>query len=61
MLMFASGIVGGSEVKLCQQKGVSRRPAIEDLRHDAYHHFYMPRTTSRIKSLSSGLKSNYPN
>ena len=34
--------------------------AIEDLRHNAYHHFDMP-LTSRIKSLSSGLQSIYPN
>ena len=53
MLKFASGIVGGSEVKLRQQKGVPEGvAAIEDLRHNAYRHFDMPLTTSRIKSLS---------
>ena len=42
-LMFASRIVGNSEVKLSQQKGDSRRRSrYRELRHNAYRHFDMP-------------------
>ena len=50
IMLFASGIVGNSEVKLRLYSAQLYRNYVIN------RHFDMPLTTSRMKSLSSGLK-----